>query len=41
MNAYSQSNASGNWNDFNDAEAQHGAFDLIAAQKKSALATRR
>ena len=29
MNAYSQSNASGNWNDFNDAEAQHGAFDLI------------
>jgi hypothetical protein len=31
MNAYSQpnANASGNWNDFNDAEAQHGAFDLI------------
>ena len=29
MNAYSQSNASGNWNDFNDAEAQQGAFDLI------------
>ena len=31
MNSYSQSNAnaSGNWNDFNDAEAQHGAFDLI------------
>ena len=29
MNAYSQSNASGNWNDFNDAETQHGAFDLI------------
>ncbi len=33
MNAYSQSNAnantSANWNDFNDAEAQQGAFDLI------------
>ena len=29
MNSYSQSNASGNWNDFNDAEAQQGAFDLI------------
>ena len=31
MNAYSQpnANASGNWNDFNDAEAQQGAFDLI------------
>lgn len=22
-------NTSSNWNDFNDAEAQHGAFDLI------------
>ena len=33
MNSYSQSNANANatanWNDFNDAEAQHGAFDLI------------